>query len=341
MATTCSDEPAATLNSAGVRAAAQRTIGRCHEAAPEEARRIGGLLAEAERVSAEDAAAPFWRRDPHATSAAWERVAVAAHQAASGLRRREVDARQRWQDLVPVVTEEVAHANESLERGGGLGIREGAASTRAAYHWELAQRLEREGHIEQAVAAAEEALDLASVVDKSWENVEARFRDPRLLKQWRAWVSSTIAESKQAGEPVIIVDKLRGALHVYDDGKRVATYSAELGANGLKPKRFAGDKATPEGRYRVVEARGRGATQFYKALLLDYPNKEDVARFRAAQRRGSIPRRAGIGGLIEIHGDGGDGKDWTDGCVALRNRDMDKVFARSPVGTRVTIVGTY
>lgn len=340
LGSSCAEEPVA-LNPAGVRVAAQRAIGRCRGPEPDRARRISSLLAEAERASAEDAAAPFWRRDPQPAAAAWERVAIAAHEATIAVRRREDEARERWRDLTPLVAEEVARANESLERGGGLGIREGAASTRAAYHWELAQRLEREGQLERAVAAAEEALDLASVVDKSWENVEARFRDPGLLKQWRAWVRSAIAESKRDGEPVIIVDKLRGALHIYDDGKRVASYSAELGANGLKPKRYAGDKATPEGRYRVVEARGPGATQFHKALLLDYPNKEDVTRFRAGQRRGSIPRRAGIGGLIEIHGHGGDGKDWTDGCVALANADMDKVFARSRVGTPVTIVGTH
>jgi L,D-peptidoglycan transpeptidase YkuD (ErfK/YbiS/YcfS/YnhG family) len=58
-------------------------------------------------------------------------------------------------------------------------------------------------------------------------------------------------------------------------------------------------------------------------------------------KSGTVPRRAGIGSLIEIHGDGGQGRDWTDGCVALDNRDMDRVFARASVGTTVTIVGTF
>ena len=55
----------------------------------------------------------------------------------------------------------------------------------------------------------------------------------------------------------------------------------------------------------------------------------------------TLRRLAGIGNLIEIHGDGGQGRDWTDGCVALADGDMDKVFARSRVGTPVTIVGTF
>ena len=49
--------------------------------------------------------------------------------------------------------------------------------------------------------------------------------------------------------------------------------------------------------------------------------------------------RARPGGLIEIHGEGGRGEDWTRGCVALSNRDMDDLFRRVAVGTPVTIVG--
>ena len=54
-----------------------------------------------------------------------------------------------------------------------------------------------------------------------------------------------------------------------------------------------------------------------------------------------VVQRVARGLPIEIHGDGGQGRDWTDGCVALTDRDMDKVFARSRVGTPVTIVGTF
>ena len=64
-------------------------------------------------------------------------------------------------------------------------------------------------------------------------------------------------------------------------------------------------------------------------------------RFALGKVRGIIPTRVGIGNLIEIHGEGGEGRDWTDGCVALANPDMDRVFALTEVGTPVTIVGTY
>ena len=53
-----------------------------------------------------------------------------------------------------------------------------------------------------------------------------------------------------------------------------------------------------------------------------------------------MPASATIGSMIEIHGNGGKGVDWTDGCIALTDSDMDKVFGIAKVGTTVTIVGS-
>jgi murein L,D-transpeptidase YafK len=97
----------------------------------------------------------------------------------------------------------------------------------------------------------------------------------------------------------------------------------------------AGDRATPEGRYRVLKK--RPASKFYRALLIDYPNAEDEQRFRDAKRHGLIASSAGIGGLIEIHGGGIAGM--TYGCVALENPAMSELFSLVGEGTPVTIVG--
>ena len=56
--------------------------------------------------------------------------------------------------------------------------------------------------------------------------------------------------------------------------------------------------------------------------------------------KGSLPSSAKIGGLIEIHGNGGKGIDWTEGCIALTDTEMDIVFKTVKVGTPVTIVGS-
>ena len=90
----------------------------------------------------------------------------------------------------------------------------------------------------------------------------------------------------------------------------------------------------------MTEKRAHGATRWHKALMLDYPNEEDWKTWRLRRQRGEIPTGRGPGGLIEIHGHGGKQSNWTDGCVALPNAVMDRLFAAVPVGTPVTIVGT-
>jgi hypothetical protein len=74
--------------------------------------------------------------------------------------------------------------------------------------------------------------------------------------------------------------------------------------------------------------------------LLDYPNKDDIRRFSQDKSNGTLPGSADIGGHIEIHGEGGRGNDWTDGCIALNNRDMDILYNLTAEGARVTIVGS-
>jgi murein L,D-transpeptidase YafK len=113
-----------------------------------------------------------------------------------------------------------------------------------------------------------------------------------------------------------------------------------LGANSINQKLHAGDRTTPEGLYRITKKKGRGASKYYLALLLDYPNAEDRLRFARAKERGQLTGRTGIGGLIEIHGEGGKGFDWTDGCLAASNEDMQLLYNEARVGTVVAIVGS-
>jgi hypothetical protein len=218
-------------------------------------------------------------------------------------------------------------------------------STRAAYRKACLALDEARIHARRhdfgaALASARRAESLATSVARRAASVASRYRDPAMLRQWRRWIDETVAWSRRNGEPALIVDKDGHHVTLYERGKRVRTFDAELGTNWTADKSRSGDAATPEGRYKVAEKKGRGQSIYHKALLLDYPNAEDRAAFKHAQRRGDIPRGATPGGLIEIHGEGGKGRDWTRGCVALTNRDMDAVFARVKVGTPVTIVGS-
>jgi len=162
----------------------------------------------------------------------------------------------------------------------------------------------------------------------------------RLYPKWKTWIDSTIAVSRKTGDYSIIVDKFSRKIVVYLNGEKVDEYTAELGRNWVGHKRLRGDKATPEGMYKIIKKLDGDSTLYYKALLLNYPNEEDTAKFRIEISRGSLPRSAKIGGMIEIHGNGGKGVDWTDGCIALKDREMDSIFKNAKVGTPVTIVGS-
>lgn len=189
---------------------------------------------------------------------------------------------------------------------------------------------------ERARRAREEADAVTTAVHAS----TSRFSDDGSLRTWRSWVSETVAWSQRTGKTAVVVDKDAHTLVIYQGGRIVREYPAELGWNNVGDKRHQGDGATPEGRYRISELKGRGRSRYHKALLLDYPNKEDLATLAELKRAGEVPHGTPPGGLIEIHGEGGRGKDWTDGCVAITNAQMDWLFARVEVGTPVTIVGS-
>ena len=141
-------------------------------------------------------------------------------------------------------------------------------------------------------------------------------------------------------EPVkIIVKKSQRKLFVYEQGELLKTYPVDLGTNPKGPKICQGDMKTPEGQYCIVQKRDRGQTKFYQALLLNYPNEADRIHYDWAIKNGWIPKDVGIGGLIEIHGEGigGAGVDWTNGCIALLNGHMEELFSEVPVGTPVWI----
>jgi hypothetical protein len=158
---------------------------------------------------------------------------------------------------------------------------------------------------------------------------------------WTSDLRETLSWTQGRGRVALVVDKLNHALHVVRGGRSVKTYPAEFGPGWLQQKNREGDNATPEGHYKVIRKKSRGQTRYYKALLLDYPNGRDTSRFERLRERGVLRPTARIGGLIEIHGEGGKGEDWTFGCVSLKNQHMDEIYPILSVGTPVTIVGVW
>jgi hypothetical protein len=159
------------------------------------------------------------------------------------------------------------------------------------------------------------------------------------LSKWRSWSDETVAWSRNNNAAAIIVDKFAHKCYLYHCGRLKKEFNAELGIKWIGNKQYRGDKATPEGRYHITKKKTSRQTQYYKALLINYPNAEDCARYSCNVRNGNIPKR-GAGNLIEIHGNGGKGINWTDGCIALSDDDIDKLFELVGIGTPVTIVGS-
>ena len=132
----------------------------------------------------------------------------------------------------------------------------------------------------------------------------------------------------------VLVDKSEHVLTLYREGKVLKAYSGlQLGGAPVGHKQFEGDERTPEGRY-TIDTRNP-ASAYHLSLRISYPNEADTA-FAAA--RGRSP-----GGEIFIHGQpntlpfGRLPGDWTDGCIALSNVELDELWTAVPDGTPIEI----
>ena len=148
----------------------------------------------------------------------------------------------------------------------------------------------------------------------------------------------------------IIIHKKRRKLELFDGKTLVKTYEIVLGKTPVGDKEIEGDGKTPEGEFYVFTKNDK--SKFHLSLGLSYPNLEDAERglsaglitkaeydaiAEAIAKKKMPPQTTKLGGEIYIHGGGTDG-DWTQGCVALADDDIKKLFDSIPVGTPVRIL---
>lgn len=134
----------------------------------------------------------------------------------------------------------------------------------------------------------------------------------------------------------ILILKAERKLTLYHAGRPLKTYLVALGGSPEGDKQCEGDSRTPEGTYRI-DLKNR-ASRFHRSLRVSYPDATDRAE---ARKRGCSP-----GGDIFIHGLGKDfaflgklhrARDWTLGCVAVTNEEIEEIWAAVDVGTVVEI----
>jgi len=166
-----------------------------------------------------------------------------------------------------------------------------------------------------------------------------RYTDRQNLDQWNRWVTEAVDHSRHSSSLLMVVIKASQELRVYQNGLLRHDYPTDLGFSGLQDKLYEGDGATPEGIFQIVQKKRHGETKFHKAFMLNFPTPLHQRRFRTAKAQGLVPANRGIGGLIEIHGQQPGQRDLTNGCIALDNSIMDKLFSLVPLKTPVIIVG--
>ena len=149
-----------------------------------------------------------------------------------------------------------------------------------------------------------------------------------------------LGRSFGADQPIhadrVLVLKKERTLELLSHGRVIRSYKVALGGNPVGPKTRQGDHKTPEGTY-VLDSRN-AHSQFHKSIHISYPGPRDRA---AARAKGVFP-----GGDVFVHGlpngyawvgESHRLKDWTDGCIAVTDKEIDEIWAAVENGTPIEI----
>ncbi|PHS69546.1 MAG: L,D-transpeptidase [Methylophaga sp.] len=158
----------------------------------------------------------------------------------------------------------------------------------------------------------------------------------------------------------LIVVRSEHRLVVKKNGNTLRTFKVALGSGGRKAKRQEGDHTTPKGRYLISKV--RDSDRFHLFIQLNYPNMDDAKRalknnmisrdvyrkiLGAHLAKELPPQNTALGGAIGIHGIGQETKDkldiheiadWTQGCIAMRNHEIEELSRFIKVGTKIHII---
>lgn len=141
----------------------------------------------------------------------------------------------------------------------------------------------------------------------------------------------------------IRIEKSARKLKLLQDDEVFKVFPIVLGFAPKGDKQMQGDGKTPEGHFTVRDKYPHA--KWHKFIWVDYPTSESRRRFQERKRLGVIPADANIGGEIGIHGVPGGldvlidlRNDWTLGCIAMKNKDLDVVYANVQAGTEIEVL---
>ena len=135
-----------------------------------------------------------------------------------------------------------------------------------------------------------------------------------------------------SGPPVTLIEvhKADRRMYLLHGTEVLKSYNIRLGGNPIGPKQFEGDQKTPEGAYLITHRNPNSA--YHLSLGISYPNQADREYAKSQNKR--------PGGDIFIHGGPKEwfaGRDWTAGCIAVRDREMEEIFAMVNPGVQINI----
>jgi len=151
-----------------------------------------------------------------------------------------------------------------------------------------------------------------------------------------AFTTAALAHSDLTKVNLVKVDKSDNKMYLLADDQVIKTYHVAFGANPQGHKQQEGDEKTPEGTYTLDYI--KNDSSFYRAMHVSYPNALDKKRAKA--------RGVSAGGFIMVHGQPNSlGQlasitqqfNWTNGCIALTNPQMDEFLTLVKVGTKIQI----
>jgi tetratricopeptide (TPR) repeat protein len=190
--------------------------------------------------------------------------------------------------------------------------------------------------IQNAILKDETIARQQAALDTSRQALQDKADEIGELQETIATLEDRLFALRAESVDKVLIEKQTRRLTLLAKGQVVKTYTIALGGNPVGPKERQGDCKTPEGSY-IIDSRN-GNSGYHLALHISYPNAEDKRR---ARELGVSP-----GGDIMIHGlkngfaqvgASHTANDWTEGCIAVTNQEMEEIYRFVPVGTVVEI----